>query len=58
MPPKIYMYTTHSNPHPYSVANHSPCRNNSDKNLDNFLESAQNHRTFAASSYINNLSFI
>ena len=28
-------------PHaPYSVANQSPCRNNSDKNLANFLESA------------------
>ena len=25
-----------------------PCRNNSDKNLANFLESAQNPRTFAA----------
>ena len=27
--------------HPYSVANSLPCRNNSDKNLANFLESAQ-----------------
>ena len=32
----------------HSVANHSPCRNNSDKNLANFLESAKNHRTFAS----------
>ena len=34
--------------HPYSVAISSPCRNKSDKNLANFLESAQNPRTFAA----------
>ena len=32
----------------YSVAIRSPCRNNSDKNLANSLESAQNHRTFAS----------
>ena len=35
-------------PHPYSVAIRSPCRNNSDKNPANFLESAQNHHTFAS----------
>ena len=34
--------------HPYSVANSLPCRNNFDKNQANFLESAQNPRTFAA----------
>ena len=34
--------------HPYSVANSLPCRNNSDKNLANYLESAQNPRTFAS----------
>ena len=34
--------------HPYSVANPLPCRNNFNKNLANFLESAQNPRTFAA----------
>ena len=34
--------------HPYSVANSLPCRNNSDKNLANFLESAPNHCTFAS----------
>ena len=33
---------------PYSVAIRPPCRNNSDKNLANFLESAQNPRTFAS----------
>ena len=33
---------------PHSVANISPCRNKSDKNLANFLESAQNPRTFAS----------
>ena len=37
---------------PYSVANNSPCRNNSDKNLANYLESAPNPRTFATSSYL------
>jgi len=37
---------------PYSVVNHSPCRNNSDKKLVKFLESAQNPRTFAPVSYI------
>ena len=36
---------------PYSVANPSPCRNNSDKNLAKFLESTQNPRTFAPVSY-------
>ena len=34
---------------PYSVADHSPCRNNSDKNLAKFLESAVFHHTFAVS---------
>ena len=34
--------------HPYSVAISFPCRNNFDKNQANFLESAQNPRTFAA----------
>ena len=38
--------------HPYSVAISFPCRNNFDKNQANFLESAQNPRTFAASSYV------
>ena len=38
--------------HPYSVAISSPCRNNFNKNLANFLESAQNPRTFATSSYL------
>ena len=38
--------------HPYSVANSLPCRNNSDKNLANYLESAPNHRIFASVSYI------
>ena len=33
---------------PYSVADPFTCRNNSDKNLANYLESAQNHRTFAS----------
>ena len=33
---------------PYSVAISFPCRNNSDKNQANFLESAQNPLTFAA----------
>ena len=33
--------------HPYSVAISFPCRNKSDKNLANFLESAQNPRIFA-----------
>ena len=33
---------------PYSVAISFPCRNNSDKNQANFLESAQNLRTFAS----------
>ena len=50
---------------PYSVANQSPCRNNSDKNQAIFLESAQNPRTFASvilfsyviCSYLHNLSF-
>ena len=43
------MYTTHFNPlFPYSVAISFLCRNNFDKNLANFLESAQNPRTFAA----------
>ena len=37
---------------PYSVANPLSCRNNFDKNQAIFLESAQNPRTFAASSYI------
>ena len=36
---------------PYSVANPSPCRNNSDKNPAKFLESAHNPRTFAPVSY-------
>ena len=40
---------------PYSVANHSPCRNNSDKNLAFFLESAKNHLTFASSIRTNNI---
>ena len=35
-------------PSPYSVANLLPCRNNFDKNQANFLESAQNPRTFAS----------
>ena len=50
--------------HPYSVANSLPCRNNSDKNLANYLESAQNPRTFASvilfsyviCSFLHNLS--
>ena len=33
---------------PYFVAISFPCRNNFDKNLANFLESAQNSRTFAS----------
>ena len=33
---------------PYSVAISFPCRNNFDKNQANFLESAQNPRTFAS----------
>ena len=33
---------------PYSVAISFLCRNNSDKNQANFLESAQNPLTFAA----------
>ena len=41
--------------HPYSVAISSPCRNNFDKNLANFLDPSQNPRTFATSksSYVN-----
>ena len=43
------MYTTHFNPSfPHSVAITLYCRNNSDKKLANFLESAKNHRTFAS----------
>ena len=34
--------------HLYSVAISFPCRNNFDKILANFLESAQNPRTFAS----------
>ena len=37
---------------PYSVTNHQPCRNNSDNNLANFLESAVFHRTFASVIWI------
>ena len=33
---------------PYFVAIISPCHNNSDNNIANFLESAQDHRTFAS----------
>ena len=36
----------------YFVVYHPPCRNNSDKNQANFLESAVFHRTFAPVSYI------
>ena len=35
-------------PFPYSVAIRSPCRNNSNKKLSNFLDLAQNPRTFAS----------
>ena len=42
---------------PYSVANPISCRNNFDKNLANFLESAQNPRTFAAVIWILRFSF-
>ena len=52
MPLKIYVHDTLYPLFPYSVAISFPCRNNFDKNQANFLESAQNPRTFAASSYI------
>jgi hypothetical protein len=40
--------TTQINISPYSVAISFPCRNNFDKILAIFLESAQNPRTFAS----------
>ena len=40
----------------YSVANHHPCRNNSDNNLAFFLERAFFHRTFASSLRTKHLS--
>ena len=46
--PFYALYDTLKPYSPYSVVIRSPCRNNSDKNLANFLESAQNSRTFAA----------
>ena len=48
MTPKIYVPRHDLTSSPYSVAISSPCRNNSDKNLANFLKSAQNHHTFAS----------
>ena len=48
----VIRYVVMTAQHPYSVANSLPCRTNSDKNLANFLESAQHSRTFAASSYV------
>ena len=45
---KLILFTTQSNNfHPTLSQITPPCRNNSDKNLANFLESAQNHRNFA-----------
>ena len=45
---KLILFTTQSNNlHPTLSQIPPPCRNNSDKNLANFLESAQNHRNFA-----------
>jgi hypothetical protein len=52
MTPKIYVPRHDSASSPHSVANPFPCRNNSDKNLANSLESVKNHRTFATVSYI------
>ena len=52
MPLKIHVHDTLYPLFPYSVANSFLCRNNFDKNLANFLESAQNPLTFAASSYV------
>ena len=45
----FYALLRHTPTHlPYSVAISFPCRNNFDKNLANYLESAQNPRTFAS----------
>ena len=49
---KIHVHDTLYPLFPYSVAISFLCRNNFDKIQANFLESAQNPRTFAASSYI------
>ena len=47
--PLIYaLYDNNLTIFPYFVANPISCRNNSDKNLAIFLESAQNPRTFAS----------
>ena len=48
MPLKIHVHDTLYPLFPYFVAIRSPCRNNSDKKLAIFLESAQNPRTFVA----------
>ncbi len=48
MPLKIHVHDTLKPSFPYSVAKHQACRNNSDNNQANFLESAQNPRTFAS----------
>ena len=46
--PFFFLYDTLNPSFPYSVANHSPCRNNFDNNIANFLESVQNNHIFAS----------
>ena len=49
------LYDSHNPLFPYFVAKHQACRNNSDKYLAFFLESAKNFLTFAMSIRTNDI---